>query len=195
MELILEQSRLHTSGENELVHRIAAGEQDALRELYAVYGQRLYAYALRMLSDPSSAEDVVQESLIAVWHSAKRFRGEGRVIAWLLGIVHNKALNALRKPAASSLEEIVQEPPDPLDSPDDQVVNQEQQQLVRDSLDNLSLEHRLVLELVFYQGLTLKEVADVVNCPVGTVKSRLSYAKTSLKRVLNRGGLAAEDVE
>jgi DNA-directed RNA polymerase specialized sigma24 family protein len=84
------------SGDLILVQRIAAREEDALRELYGVYGQRLYAYALRITEVPAIAEDVVQDTLIVVWQSASRFRGEGRLLAWLLGIVHHTAMKALR---------------------------------------------------------------------------------------------------
>src|SRR5512135_503158 len=80
----------------DLIRRMASGDESALRELYAAYGQRLYAYALRLTNDPALAEDVVQETLVAVWRSAGRYRGEGRVLAWLLGIVHNLAIKAVR---------------------------------------------------------------------------------------------------
>ena len=179
----------------DLIHRIAAREEDALRALYAAYGQRMYAYALRLTSDPASAEEAVQEALIAAWQQAGRFRGEGRVITWLLGIVHHKALNLLRGRVTDALEEGPDEPPSAAPLPDDQVMLSEQHSLVRCSLKTLSLEHRMVLELVFYQGLSLSEVAEVCGCPVGTVKSRLNYAKTSLRGALHRAGLNAEDVE
>lgn len=79
-----------------LIQRIADQDEAALRELYASYGQRMYSYALRLTDQPQVAEDVVQDTLVVVWQSAGRFRGEGRVLAWLLGIVHHTALKALR---------------------------------------------------------------------------------------------------
>src|SRR5512142_3090097 len=81
----------------DLIGRMSAGDEDAMRELYATYGQRLYAYALRLTNDPASAEDVVQETLVTVWRAAGKYRGEGRVLAWLLGIAHNVALKVLRR--------------------------------------------------------------------------------------------------
>jgi RNA polymerase sigma-70 factor (ECF subfamily) len=181
--------------DRDLVRQISAGSEDALRKLYAAYGQRLYAYALRITGDPAAAEEAVQESLVAVWQGAGRFRGESRTIAWLLGIVHHKALNQIRGKPVDSLEAQPLDPPagDPL--PDELAAAQEQRRLVRAGLERLSLEHRLVLELVFYQGLSLNEVAEVSGCPVGTVKSRLNYAKASLRGALSRAGLNAEDVE
>jgi len=170
----------------ELLRRMAAADESALRELYAAYGQRLYAYALRLTSDPDQAEDVVQETLLTVWRSASRYRGEGRLLAWLLGIVHNLALKSLRHAPISISDEMESNLPSPIDSPEQQAQASEQAGWVRQGLQDLSTEHRAVLELVFYQGLSLEEVAGVCNCPLGTVKSRLSYARQHLRGLLSR---------
>ena len=69
----------------ELIGRIASGDEAAFRQLYAAYGQRMYAYALRLTGLPQTAEDVLQDSLVVVWQTAKRYRRQGRVLAWLLG--------------------------------------------------------------------------------------------------------------
>jgi RNA polymerase sigma-70 factor (ECF subfamily) len=176
----------------ELVHRIAANEDAALRELYAAYGQRMYAYALRLTGNLAQAEDVVQDTLVAVWRLAGRFRGEGRVVAWLLGIVHHTAMKAIRhtsQPISEAMEETLATR-EPL--PEDWMQANEQAQWVQQGLQNLSLDHRAVLELVFYQGLSLNEVAQVCACPVGTVKSRLCYARQYLRGVLSRDSNAED---
>jgi RNA polymerase sigma-70 factor (ECF subfamily) len=183
--------------EADLLKRIARSDEDALQAVYTAYGQRMYAYALRLTGDPATADETLQESLMAVWQGAGRFRGEGRVIAWLLGIVHHKAMNHLRKKTAVSLDDelaFADEIPahDPL--PEQQAVMKDRQISLKSGLEQLSMEHRTVLELVFYQGLSLEETAGVVGCPVGTVKSRLSYAKTSLRGALTRSGLKMEDL-
>lgn len=166
----------------DLIRRMASGDENALRELYAAYGQRLYAYALRLTNDPAAAEDVVQETLVTAWRSAGKFRGEGRPIAWLLGIVHHSALKSMRH-ASQPLDE---SEPASNASPEEQAQAEEMRRWVRMGLQDLSTEHRAVLELVFYQGLTLQEVAEVCHCPLGTVKSRLSYARRHLRGVLGR---------
>lgn len=170
----------------DLVQRIAAGEDAALQELYAAYGQRMFAFALRLTGDAAMAEDAVQETLVSVWRSAGRYRGEGRVLAWLLGIVHHVALKALRHRPQPITDEMAENLPAGGGLPEDQALVGEQARWVRQGLQSLSAEHRAVLELVFYQGLSLEEVAQVVNCPVGTVKSRLSYARQYLRSVLSR---------
>ena len=195
VELLFHRPILDENHDLQQVRRMAAGDEDALREIYAVYGQRLYAYALRLTSDPYLAEDVVQDSLVAAWQGAPRFRGDSKVTTWLLGIVHHKALNAIRARCPSPLDEIQESAAAPGLLPDEQAAVSEQRRLIRAGLDELSLEHRLTLELVFYQGLSLAEAAEVCGCPVGTVKSRLSYAKASLRRVLSRNGIVAEAVD
>lgn len=169
----------------DLIRRMQAGDDDAVRDLYARYGQRLYAYALRLTNDPATAEDVVQVTLVTAWQTARTFRGEGRLIAWLLGIVHHTAMKSLRhthQPLDAMEDAVSGNQP----TPEDQAEVGETKRWVRQGLKSLSVEHRAVLELVFYQGLSLDEVAKVCNCPLGTVKSRLSYARQHLRGILSR---------
>ncbi len=171
----------------DLVARIVAGDENALRDLYDLYGQRLYGYALRLTSDHTVAEDVIQDALVIAWRTAGQFRGDGRVLAWLLGIVHHRAMKALRqlaRPIESLEENVAAAGP----SPEEQAQARETGQWVRQGLQGLSADHRAVLELVFYQGLSLIEVAEICRCPLGTVKSRLSYALKYLRGVLSRSG-------
>ncbi len=194
---------VHQDSDDQRIQRIAAGDEDALRELYAVHGQRLYAYALRLTNDPILAEDALQESLVAVWQGAKRYKGDGRLSAWLLKIVHNKAINSLNRAIKNHARNAPLEGPGQSESslpapgalPDTLSIQKEQRQILRGGMEELSLEQRTALDLVFYQGLSLNEVAEVTGCPVGTIKSRLNYAKASLRGYLNRKGLHAEDVE
>ncbi len=182
-----------TDDDAELIRQIAAGDEHALRRLYAACGQRLYAYALRLTGDPAKAEDVVQDSLVAIWQGAGRFRGDGRAIAWVLGIVHHKALNALRARSDLFIEAAENDLPAGGPPPDEQAAANDRRRMLREGLGQLSLEHRVVLELVFYQRLSLDEAAEVIGCPVGTIKSRLNYAKAHLRGVLRLGGLEPED--
>lgn len=172
--------------ELDLIHRLKSGDDDAIRELYGQYGQRLYIFALQLTNDPATAEDVTQNTLITAWRSAQNFRSEGRLIAWLLGIVHHTAMKAIRS-TSHHLDQATDETvADQQPSPEERAQGQETKRWVREALQALSSEHRTVLELVFYQGLSLAEVAEVMDCPLGTVKSRLSYARQHLRGVLAR---------
>ena len=121
-----------------------------------------------------------------VWRSAGRYRGEGRLIAWLLGIVHHLALKTLHRRSIPLSDELEENLPAPIGSLDAQAQARQQARWVHDGLQSLSPEHRAVLELVFYQGLSLAEAAQVSGCPPGTIKSRLSYARQYLRGVLSR---------
>jgi RNA polymerase sigma-70 factor (ECF subfamily) len=170
----------------DLIHRMQAGDDDAVRDLYALYGQRLYAYALRLTDDPATAEDVTQNTLVTAWRTARTFRAEGRLIAWLLGIVHHTAMKSLRG-NTRYLDEVAEETiREDQPTPEEQAQARDESRWVRQGIQSLSPEHRAVLDLVFYQGLSLHEAAQVLNIPVGTVKSRLSYAREHLRGVLAR---------
>jgi RNA polymerase sigma-70 factor (ECF subfamily) len=192
MEIVLEGTPPAQVDETRLIRRIAAGEEAALRDLFEVHGQRMYAYALRVLGDPSAADDVVQESLVAVWQGAARYRGDGRPAAWLMGIVHFKALNALRRKPLESLEETENDLPAKGMLPEEKTSKREQRAVLHNAIAHLSADHRAVLELVFYGGMSLHEIAEVLDCPLGTVKSRLAYARASLRGYMERNGLREE---
>lgn len=170
----------------DLIRRMQTGDDDAVRDLYAQYGQRLYAYALRLTNDPATAEDVTQNTLVTAWRTARTFRGEGRLIAWLLGIVHHTAMKAIRN-STNYLDDVAEEAiREDQPSPEEQAQVKDERRWVRQGIQSLSPEHRAVLDLIFYQGLSLNEAAQVLNIPVGTVKSRLSYARDHLRGVLAR---------
>jgi RNA polymerase sigma-70 factor (ECF subfamily) len=179
-------SMVRPTDELELIHRITEGDDDAMRELYAQYGQRLYAFALRLTNDPATAEDVTQNTLVIAWQKATTFRGDSRLITWLLGIVHHTAMKAIRYQPHYLDETDEENIPQNQPSLEEQALGQEMKHWVKQGLQSLSSEHRAVLELVFYQGLSLQEVSQVLNVPLGTVKSRLSYARKHLGGALAR---------
>jgi RNA polymerase sigma-70 factor (ECF subfamily) len=108
--------------------------------------------------------------------------------------VHNKAMRTFREKQNLPLDEISGQPESSGAEPDDRLISDERREALRAGLERLSVEHRTVLELVFYQGMTLKEAAKVCQVPVGTIKSRLNYAKAALKGALSRQGAALEDL-
>jgi RNA polymerase sigma factor (sigma-70 family) len=178
-----------------LVRAMARHEQDALRELYASYGRRLFAYALRLTGSQGLAEEVLQDSLLAAWRGAGGYRGEGRVSTWLLGIVHRQAGASRRRKHLPTTElDVAEGVLGGAAEPESEALAKDRQTLLRRAMTELSPEHRQTLHLVFYQGLSLTEVAEVCGCPLGTVKSRLNHAKARLRGVLSQAGLGAEDL-
>jgi RNA polymerase sigma-70 factor (ECF subfamily) len=141
------------------------------------------------LNDPALAEEVVQETMIAVWKNAKDYKEQSQVSTWILGIARNKALDRAR--ARQREPELLRE----IDrrasaraTPEQIARRDSQAERVRSALEKLSPEHREVIMLAFYNELSYSEIAQILNCPEGTVKSRVYYAKEQLKRILSEGG-------
>jgi RNA polymerase sigma-70 factor (ECF subfamily) len=169
--------------ERALLRRIAGGDQHALRCLYAGYRTRLWGYLLHQLDgDAGWTEEVAQDLFLAVWRSAGTYRGESRPAAWLFRIAHNLAANARRARARR-----LQSEPLAAEAGDELPVEASHEDAVLDrlallaALGRLSSAHREALELVFVQGFGMDEVAAILGVPVGTVKSRISYARRALR--------------
>jgi len=163
--------------------RIARGDVEAMEHFYHAYYRRLFVYFLRLLRDRAVAEELVDDVMWTVWRRARSFRGAARPSTWVFGIAHRKARKALRRrrPAAAVADGVAGPGPDILEQA-------ELGERVRRALEGLSPAHREVLELVFYHGFSYEEVAAIVGCPVGTVKTRVFHAKRRLQALLTAGG-------
>lgn len=178
------------SDEN-LVRQIAAGDGHALEALYARYSAPLYRYVLRLVHETTVAEDLLQEVFVAVWRGASRFKGRAQVRTWIFRIAHNQAVNWLRRQRPALRLNAVEGLPSKGDPVVDRTMARWRADQVRQALPRLSAKHRAVLELTFYHGFSQAEIAQIVGCPVGTVKSRMSYARRYLRQALS--GLDLEE--
>jgi RNA polymerase sigma-70 factor (ECF subfamily) len=179
-----------TALEHELLQRVVGRDEDAFADLYHRFSTMLHAYLVQLVLDPTVAEDLIQEVFLAVWNGASRFRGHSTVKTWMYKIAHYQAVSWLRRNArgpASSVDERASTV-DLLDQTHDHWVRDQ----VRQALRQLSPDHRAVVELTFYHGLSYQEIAEVLSCPVGTVKSRMSYARRYLIQHLDDAGLKPE---
>ncbi|MCX8003911.1 MAG: sigma-70 family RNA polymerase sigma factor [Burkholderiaceae bacterium] len=186
----------------QLLERIGRQDEAAFKELYKAFSRKVYAYALNQLKDHARAEEVLVDTMYEVWRSPTRFRGESAFSTWLIGIARNKALLVYRSRRDDEDHADLDDVADTLadESPDAFSLLAERQRRdgVRHCMDRLSDEHREALHLVFYEGLSLAEVAAVQQCPENTVKTRLFHArqkmKNCLQRLLAREGLAPDDL-
>jgi RNA polymerase sigma-70 factor (ECF subfamily) len=171
-----------------LLGRIERADEAAFRELYRAFSRRLYAYVLRQLADPAQAEEIVADTLYEVWKAPARFRGDAQFSTWLIGIARNKVLMAYRSRKPDSKHEDLDNVAETLAADDtsafDLLANAQRREGVRHCMDKLSDDHRECVHLVFYEGLSLAEVAEVQSCPEGTVKTRLFHARQKLKNCL-----------
>ncbi len=174
-----------------LIRRMASGEVHALDELYTRFGPAILSYLAVRLYDRALAEEVLQDVMLAVWRSAASFRGESKVLTWMLTIARNRAINTMRKHNVTQtpLDDVF-EIQSPDTGPQEKLEKLNQSAMVRRALWTLPEMQREILELVFYQQLSGAEVADVLGINTGTVKSRLHRAKEALRQALyTEGGL------
>ncbi len=171
-----------------MLRQVAAGDETAFAELYDLYAPSVYNYLLRLINESAVAEEILQEVFLAMWQSAYRFREEARVKTWLLRIAHHQAVSWLRRTRAAlwPSDELEAEEHDPIE---EHLARSWQIDQVRAALTQLTSNHRAVIELTFAQGLSYAEIAEVMNCPIGTVKSRMSYALRHLNTLLSAAEL------
>lgn len=174
-------SSVDTSSDQMLIRRIAAGDQLAMRTLFARHRLPLYRWLLRIVRDETLAEDLLSDVFLDVWRQAGSFRGDASVSTWLLAIARYKALSARRVRAHAELDARIESSiADPADNPEAALQKKSRGQALQDSLARLSPEHGEVIDLVYYHGKSVKEVADIVGIGESTVKTRMFYARKKL---------------
>jgi len=178
--------KLDPEAARQLLERIAGGDEAALAELHRVFARRVFAFAAARLRDDAAAEEAVADTFFEIWRHARRFRGESQPSTWMFGIARNIVLNKLRAraPETDELDEAM--PTDDLGA-FDELARKELRAGILRCMEALSAAHRECLYLVFYEGLSLAEVAALQGCPENTVKTRLFHARRNIKDCL--GGL------
>ena len=171
-----------------LLERIGREEQAAFRQLYKAFSRKVYAYVLNLLGDHARAEEVLVDTFYEVWRNPQRFRGDSQFSTWLIGIARRKALMVYRarRPdeVHADLDDIAETTASETPDAFAELAGKQRREGVQHCMGKLSEEHRECLHLVFYEGLSLAEVAQVQNCPEGTVKTRLFHARQKIKNCL-----------
>jgi RNA polymerase sigma-70 factor, ECF subfamily len=176
----------------ELLAAVASGGSTAFELLYARYERRIYNYVRTFVRQPSLAEEVVIDTMMAVWNGARGFTKDSRVSTWILGIARHKALDAVRKArnyADATPLEGAAEIADTAESAIDSIDRRCQAQLMLQALSQLSVDHREILRLAFYEELPYEDIAALLSIPNNTVKTRVFYAKQHLKSQLEKIGV------
>ena len=173
-----------------LIGRIAQGDRLAMQVLFARHHVRVYRFVLRIVRNEASAEDLISEVFLDVWRQADRFEGRSAVSTWLLAIARFKALSSMRrKPDEELDEEAAGAIEDTSDTPEVSLQKKDKSGLLRKCLEQLSREHREVIDLVYYHEKSIEEVAEIVGIPEATVKTRMFYARKKLSELLKAAGL------
>jgi RNA polymerase sigma-70 factor (ECF subfamily) len=179
--------------ERELIQRCIAGDASAFEPLVEKYRQRVWRLAYQVLHDREEAWDVAQEAFVRAFHSLSSFRGQSAFYTWLFRITVNVATDRHRQRGAQTRafgpervteEEWARTTPDPGGGPDQEAARAEQRERIRHALDALPPKARTIIMLSDVEGLSYREIAEVLNCPIGTVMSRLHNARKRLKGLL-----------
>lgn len=176
--------------DHELLERVRSGDDGAFRELFSRHAAVAHTLASRIVREAHIAEEIVQEAFLAVWRSPERYdRSQGSVRAWLMGAVHHRAVDAVRREQAqrrradeaAAFRVVVDDPADDLAAAIDLPT---ERRLVRSALADLPDEQRDVLVSMYFEGLTQSQVADRTGLPLGTVKSRTLLGMRRLRASL-----------
>jgi RNA polymerase sigma-70 factor, ECF subfamily len=169
--------------------RIAQGDESAMAAFYREHGRAVLAQVLLMVGERVLAEEIVQDTMLAVWRGAGSFRGESSDRSWVIAIARRQTRDRLRGRRLRIVDDtFLADRPSAEPGPDVIALDRAELGDVRDAIRELAPAHRELLGLVFGAGLSLPEVAEVLEIPVGTVKSRLTAARTALSRILTEKG-------
>ncbi|HUO55330.1 MAG TPA: sigma-70 family RNA polymerase sigma factor [Rhodoblastus sp.] len=186
----MSQARADTRDDLELIRRIADGDRLAMQVLFNRHRLRVFRFILRFLRDEAAAEDILAEAFLDVWRQAATFEGRSSVSTWLLSIARFKALSKARQRGEAPYdEEAAAEIADEADDPEVEVAKRDKGAALRRCLEKLSVEHREIIDLVYYHEKSVEEVATIVGVPAATVKTRLFYARQKLSEILKRAGV------
>jgi RNA polymerase sigma-70 factor, ECF subfamily len=173
-----------------LIRLIAKGDKDAVRLLYARHSVRVFRFLVRMTHNDATAEDLVSEVFTEVWRSAGRFEGRSQVTTWILGIARFKAMSAMRRRTFDALnDDVAAAIEDPADSPEVAMQHADRSAIVQSCLAQLSTAHRQVIDLIYYHGQSIEEVAEVVGIPQNTVKTRVFHARKRIAELMAERGI------
>ena len=184
-----------------LIAAISDGDSRALEVLYDRYSTIVYRMALRIVNNQELAEDIVQEVFWRVWRRSASFEHDrGKVAQWLFGVTHNLCIDELRRARVrpiSVYEDIehplIQQLVDHRTDVAETVWNTEQRRMITDALDQLPKAQRQAIELAYFRGMSHQEIANKLNRPLGTIKTRVRLGLCKLKLLLSTCDLQSGD--
>jgi RNA polymerase sigma-70 factor (ECF subfamily) len=168
----------------DLVVRVAEKQdRTAFAELFSYYAPRVKSYLMRLGADGAGAEEITQDVMVTVWRKAGLFdRGQASVSTWIFRIARNRRIDVFRRTKRPDLDpEEAMILPAAVEAPGDRIEAMETEALVREAMRDLPEEQLLLLRLAFYEGLSHREIAEKLDVPLGTVKSRIRLAFAKMK--------------
>lgn len=177
--------------EVDLVGLVAMEDVHAFEALYRAYHSRLRRFLRGMLRQANLVDEVLDDTMLVAWRKAHTFDATAQVSTWLFAIAYRQALKALRR-VDWAMPDPVEDSPAPRDAePDHELAHAQLRARLDAVMAQLTPEHRAVIDLTYFQGYSCREIADVVGCPVATVKTRMFYARRHMKQLLGDEGVQA----
>ena len=178
------------SDDKELIRRIARRDQTAMSALYARHNVRLYRYLVRLVRNEAVAEELMNEVFLETWRKAGTFEGRSAVSTWLMSIAHNKAVSLIRKRSEDQLDDAVAvQIADHDDTPEMVSQKRSKAEAMRVCMEQLSPDHREIIDLVYYHDKSVSEAAEILEIPENTVKTRMFYARKKLAEFMREAGV------
>ena len=171
--------------ETRLIARIVDRDLRAFETLYRIYHPRLSRFLLNILRRPHVAEEALNDTMMVVWKKPEAFNGTSKVSTWIFAIAYRTALKA-----RSRLDEPVEDVDDgarasPELGPEQQLGQRQLQEILMSAMGRLSADHRAVVDLTYFHEAGYREIAEILDCPVGTVKTRMHHARRRLRKTLS----------
>jgi RNA polymerase sigma-70 factor, ECF subfamily len=189
----------HIKKDAALLERIVNGDEEALAQLYDQYSAILFGLIRTIVNNREIAEDLLQEIFLLIWDRSDRFdASKGSVYTWMVTLARNKAIDRIRsKSYRLQLQNVSTDQVEPLftpassePSPYESMLNDENAEIIKDALNNISAKQREVIEIAYFEGLSQSKIAETYNIPLGTVKTRMRQGLDKLHTLLkNKEGL------
>lgn len=182
---LMDNSGRTDGGEPQLLRQIATGDRTAFQALYRIYFPRLARFLDRMVRNAPLLEEIINDTMLVVWQKAQTYDHSCKVSTWIFAIAYRqglKAVNMLDEPVESDFE---QQAGCASHEPEQAALQQQLQQDVGRALDALPMEQRVVVSLAYYHDMAYQEIAETMDCPVNTVKTRMFHARQRLRGMLS----------
>ncbi len=174
--------------DEQVMERVAKGDREAFAELYDRFGARVFGLIRKVVRDPARSEEVTQEVFTEIWRTATRFdESKGAPRTWILTMAHRRGIDCVRSEQASRNRDVRVGQRDavrPFDEVAEQVETSMEHERVRAALDSLTELQREAVELAYFKGLTYREVSELLDTPLGTIKTRMRDGLIRLRDTL-----------
>lgn len=173
------------SEEKQLLARVRDRDLHAFETLYRIYQPRLARFLFNLVQRPQLVEEVLDDTMMVVWDTAASFRGTSKLSTWIFAIAYRKALKAKARWPDPAEEPAVDTRVSPEPGPEDQARHERLHDALIAAMGTLSADHRAVVDLTYFHGMGYRDIAEIMNCPVDTVKTRMFHARRRLKDAMS----------